>query len=148
NGAATPVFGVDQDPGLQLQVLAGTPLQNVDEIAFAPSTMDSLGVHIGDRVTVSAAGRSMTVVGRVLVPTTSHTAYDQSAWVTRESLLSLPETAVADGQEDFFEDYLLLTWRPDADIEAARERLQSIVDSGEGLYETKPAELPPGVDTL
>ena len=31
----------------------------------------------------------MRVVGKALLPATSHTAYDQSAWMTRESLMSL-----------------------------------------------------------
>jgi hypothetical protein len=148
NGTTTPVFGVATDRGFDLTVLDGSAPAGPDEIAFAPSTMDALGVKIGDRVTVGEADRSMRVVGKALLPTTSHTVYDQSGWVTRDSLMSLLDGSRAVSDDEFFEDYLLLTWRPDADVAAARDRMTAIVDSAQHIYYTSPAELPPGVDSL
>ena len=117
--------------GIRPEALDGSAPAGLDEIAFAPTTMKSLGVKIGDRVTVGDAGRSMRVVGTALLPETSHTAYDQSAWVTRDSLMSLLEDSTAAADDEFFEDYLLLKWRPDADVAAARDRMAAIANSAQ-----------------
>jgi predicted lysophospholipase L1 biosynthesis ABC-type transport system permease subunit len=148
NGTTTPVFGVATDGGFDLKLLDGSAPEGLDEIAFAPSTMDALGLHIGDRVTVGGAGRTMRVVGKALLPATSHTAYDQSAWITRDSLMSLLSDAPPEADDDFFEDYLLLAWRPDTDVAAARERMATIANSAQAIYYSEPATLPAGVDSL
>jgi hypothetical protein len=148
NGTATPVFGVATDGGFDLTLLDGSAPEGLDEIAFGPSTMNSLGLNIGDRVTVGDAGRSMRVVGEALLPPTSHTAYDQSAWVTRDSLMSLLDESTASADDEFFEDHLLLTWRRDADVAAARDRLAAIASGGQAIYSSSPAALPPGVESL
>lgn len=146
NGTSTPVFGIADDGDFEPTLLDGAAPEGMDEIAFAPSTMRALGVHIGDRVTVGDAGRSMRVVGSALLPATSHTAYDQSGWITRDSLMSVVEPATSD--DEFFEDYLLLTWKPDIDVVAARQRMTELANTRQAIYLSIPAELPPGVDSL
>ena len=69
----------------------GRPLgprpRGTGEIALAPTTMKALGLHVGERVKVgSPPGRSVRVVGRALLPPSSHTDYDQSAWMTAAGL--------------------------------------------------------------
>ena len=49
--------------------------------------MHDLKLHIGDRVAVgSTTGHTATVVGTALLPASSHTDYDQSAWMTAAGL--------------------------------------------------------------
>lgn len=146
NGTSTPVFGIAPG-GLRPKLLHGSAPTGLDEIAFAPSTMDALGVHIGDRVEVGDAGRSMRVVGSALLPPTSHTAYDQSAWVTRDSLMSVVDPAAAHDDE-FFEDFLLLKWKPGTDEAAARQRMDDLAGSAQAVYFSAAAELPAGVESL
>ena len=69
---------------MQPVVLSGRAPRHRDEIAFAPTTLRALGVEVGDRVSVGEAppGRTARVVGTALLPETSHTAYDQSGWMT------------------------------------------------------------------
>lgn len=146
DGQATPVFGVAAAPdGSTLVVLAGRAPSRDDEIAFAPTTMRALGVRLGDEVSVgSAPGRPMRVVGRVLLPATSHTEYDQSGWITHDALMSLLGTNV-DG--DTVEDELLVRWSPDGDVAAGRKRLDAMAQS-EGVAGSMPAALPPAVESL
>jgi ABC-type lipoprotein release transport system permease subunit len=146
DGTSTPVFGIAADGEFEPKLLDGSVPQGMDEIAFGPSTMSALGVHIGDRVAVGEAGRSMRVVGSALLPATSHTAYDQSGWITSDSLMSLVDPATAD--DEFFEDMLLLRWKPDADVSAARQRLAELASTKQAVYFSMPAELPDGVDSL
>ena len=50
-------------------VLAGRAPRTASEIAFAPTTMKRLGLHIGDRVRVGAAATpNVRVVGKALLP--------------------------------------------------------------------------------
>ena len=120
NGTPTPTFGTKSVTGdIHPVVLAGRAPRNPSEIAFAPTTMRRLGLHIGDRVP-SARPRRRTSASsaKALLPETSHTSYDQSAWMTAAGLAAaLPTDAAASG--DFTEDYLLLRWRPHADPQAA-----------------------------
>jgi hypothetical protein len=149
NGMATPMFGVSAGHGaMRLAVLAGRAPEREDEIAFAPTTMDRLGVHIGDRVTVGESpGRPMVVVGRALLPATSHTDYDQSAWITGKALEAVvPPNANDSG--DFFEDFLLLEWKPSTNVGAAESRMNQIAAKDTSIYYTAPAELPAAVRTL
>jgi hypothetical protein len=141
-----PVFGTKTvEDGIDFIVLAGEPPRSADEIVVAPTTMKQLGLHIGDRLTVGEGpGRPVTIVGRALLPETSHTSYDQGSWMTHEGLVaSLPEDI--DPNSDLFEDYLLLEWRPEADVKAATARLARV---GDGMYESQQAELPLTVETL
>src|SRR4029079_8400217 len=100
--------------------------------------------HRGDVVRVGAAGRRMKIVGVALLPATSHTDYDQSAWMNYTALTrALPTTS--DLGSDFFEDYVLVRWRQGADVAAAQRRLGAL---GGGEYYTAPATLPNAVVSL
>ena len=81
NGTPTPTFGTKPVKGdIHPVVLAGRAPRTATEIALAPTTMKRLGLHIGDRVRVGAAATpNVRVVGKALLPETSHTSYDQSA---------------------------------------------------------------------
>ena len=147
DGTATPTFGVEPITGaVALEIVDGAAPAAPDEIALAPKTMDALHLRIGDHTTVGD-GRQVVVVGRALLPATSHTDYDQGAWMTHDGLLaSLPRDL--DAEDDFFEDYLLLQWAPGADVSSAAQRLQPVVAEGKGLYAALPAELPSAVASL
>ena len=88
NGTTTPAFGTTTEKGnISLVVLDGRAPSRPDEIAFAPATMRELHLHIGDRVLLgSEKDRAARVVGSALLPATSHTDYDQSAWMTAAGL--------------------------------------------------------------
>ena len=145
---ATPTFGVEPITGaVALEIIDGAAPSAPDEIALAPKTMDALHLRIGDHTTVGDGGRQVVVVGRALLPATSHTDYDQGAWMTHDGLFaSLPDDL--DVEDDFFEDYLLLQWARGADVSSAAQRLQPVVDEGEGVYAAQPAELPSAVASL
>jgi hypothetical protein len=147
DGTSTPTFGVAERGPIGLEVLAGRAPARRDEIAFAPTTMNVLDVRIGDQVTVGASKRHMRVVGRVLLPATSHTDYDQGASMTRDALLANVPAGLEPG-DDFYEDYHLLRWKPGADVSGLRRRLDAIAERGDGLYSSQPAELPPAVESL
>ncbi len=144
NDVPTPTFGIRTVSGdIAPVVLAGRAPDGDDEIAMAPTTMDKLGVGIGDEVRVgSVPGRTMRVVGRALLPSTSHTDYDLSAWIPLDQLSSV----VADAQQSSFEDYLLVRFGADADVPAVRQRLTAISEA-EGYFEG-PAELPTAIQSL
>ncbi|HET9729503.1 MAG TPA: ABC transporter permease, partial [Acidimicrobiia bacterium] len=148
NGTATPTFGTAAVKGdVPFVVLAGHAPRADDEIVIAPTTMKRLGLRIGDTARVgSQPVRVMHVVGRALLPTTSHTSYDQSAWMTAPALRS----SIAPGAEssgDFTEDYLLVRWKPGADVAAAQARLEKLAGSDKA-FDTLPAQLPPSVKVL
>jgi hypothetical protein len=148
NGTSTPTFGIAPvDGNMHLVVVAGSPPTAADEIALGPRTMEQLGLHIGDHVTVgNPPGRRLVVVGRALLPATSHTEYDESAWMTRDALMaSLPHI---DAGDDFFEDYLLLRWKPGADSAAATKRLDALAAREPEVYFDGPADLPGAVKGL
>ena len=148
NGTPTPTFGTKSVTGdIHPVVLAGRAPRTPSEIAFAPTTMRRLGLHIGDRVRVGAAATpNVRVVGKALLPETSHTSYDQSAWMTAPGLAAaLPTDAAASG--DFTEDYLLLRWRPHADTQAALARFRKLAGPDEP-FESASATLPTGVAVL
>lgn len=125
NGNATPTFGTNALAGdIELVVLAGRAPRGPDEIAFAPSTMKARGVAIGDTVKVgSKPARDATVVGEALMPATSHTEYDQSAWMTLPGLrASLPPVAER-GADDLW-DFVFVRWKPGTNVAVAQKRLQ------------------------
>jgi hypothetical protein len=145
DGHSTPTFGTQLLKGrLQPLVLEGHAPRGNDEIAFAPTTMKNLGVQIGDVVRVgSGRGRPMHVVGRALLPATSHTDYDESAWITRPAL----EKAIPrDAGPDLVEDWNLVRFRPGADTHAALRRFEAI--SRPNGYYSGPATLPSAVISL
>jgi hypothetical protein len=121
NGVSTPVFGTAPAKGdIKFVVLSGRAPRAPKEIAFAPSTMDALKVNVGDVVYVSKERRAVTVVGKVLLPATSHTAYAQSGWMTTQGLR--PFIA---GDTFATEDYLLLRWKPHTDTSATIDRINA-----------------------
>jgi len=148
NGTSTPTFGTTVLKGdVDLVVLEGRAPRGSGEIALAPTTMDQLRLGIGDEVRFGEGGseRSMRVVGRALLPATSHTDYDESAWVTMRALRSvLPGDAQLGGVET--EDYVLLRWRPGADIDAAQARFARVAEGKD--YFVQPATLSPAVVSL
>jgi predicted lysophospholipase L1 biosynthesis ABC-type transport system permease subunit len=142
DGRPTPMFGIRTVKGaLPLVVLHGRAPDGPDEIAFAPTTMRSLGLAIGDRVRVGGDGGPLvTVVGEALLPATSHTDYDQSGWMTAAGL-----TRAVGPPSDNGEDYLLLQWAPGADVAAAEKRVARI--GGKDLF-AQAALLPTAVADL
>jgi hypothetical protein len=149
NGTGTSTFGVAPAQGdIALEMLAGSAPTQPDEIAFGPTTMDALGLHLGDRVTIGdAPGHRAVVVGRSLLPPSSHTDYDQAAWMTHDGLMATLGD-VHDDSGDFFEDFLFLKWKPGADVAAAQDRLQAVLATNRGVYFTAPAQLPGAVRSL
>jgi predicted lysophospholipase L1 biosynthesis ABC-type transport system permease subunit len=125
DGKGTPTFGTRELAGnIEFVMLAGRAPRGPDEIAFGPATMQKLRLSIGDTVKVGPApGRSAQVVGEALLPSTAHTEYDQSAWMTlpglEASLLPVEER----GDQDLW-DIVLFRWKPGADVAAAEKRMQ------------------------
>ena len=142
DGAPTPTFGTSVVKGsMSLVVLQGHAPRSRDEIAFGPATLRELKVRIGDRVTVGPAGHRARVVGTALLPATSHTDYDHSAWMTGAGL----RTALGPEGTDIT-DYALIRWRNGVGGAAASERLSRLAD-GQSVY-AMPAELPSSVVEL
>src|SRR5262249_43047410 len=125
NGVSTPTFGTTPERGdLSFLVLSGRAPSGDDEIAFAPQTMKSLSLHLGDTVSVDGLPGRVEVVGKALVTETSHTQYDQSAWLTAGALHRALATQ-PEGSSDV-EDYLLVKFKPGADVAAATARLHKL----------------------
>lgn len=142
DGRPTPMFGIRTVKGsLPLVMLRGRAPEGPDEAAFAPTTMRSLRLSIGDRVRVGDDGaRSVTVVGEALLPATSHTDYDQSGWMTAAGL-----SRAVGPPSDNGEDYLLVKWAPGTDVAAAEQRVAEI--GGDELF-AQAAVLPTAVADL
>jgi len=147
-GVATPTFGITTLRGrMPLVVLSGHAPRTASELAVAPSTQRSLKLHVGDRVTVGKApGRTMHVVGIALLPSSSHTGYDESGWMTLAGLRAAVGTDAVRKRPDDFEDYLLLRWRPGADVAAAERRISKFAGSHD--YFSQRATLPTSVVDL
>ncbi len=145
DGVPTPTWGMRSLKGrMDMIVLEGRLPQTTGEIAIAPETMKKLGLHIGDDVAVGTGKGSPTrVVGRVLVPASSHTEYDESGLMTRAGLLrAIPRNA---GPE-LTENWIFLRWRAGADTHASQQALTRFADGHQ--YFVEPAKLPDAVDSL
>ncbi len=141
DGRPTPMFGTRAVKGsMPLIVLRGRAPDGPDEIAFAPTTMRSLGLSLGDRVRVGSNEGSVTVVGEALLPATSHTDYDQSGWMTAAGL-----TRAVGPPSDNGEDYLLIEWHSGVDPTAAGRRIRKL--GGPELF-AQAAVLPTAVADL
>ena len=104
-------------------MLTGHAPRTSDEIAFGPGTLRDLKLHVGDRVRVGdAPGREATVVGTALLPASSHTDYDQSAWMTAAGVRAAASARSASSTPNAYEDYVLVRWKPGVKHAAARER--------------------------
>jgi len=147
NSTPTPTFGTRTVSGaMHLVVIDGHAPRNAHEIAFAPTTLKRMHLHVGDVVTVGANGNRARIVGEALLPETSHTSYDQSAWITRDALIAaLPREALSSG--DFTEDYLLVGWKPGTDAKAALARFAKLAPPDEP-FESARASLPTAVSVL
>jgi hypothetical protein len=146
NGVTTPTFATTSLKGrLAPVVLDGRAPRTPDEVAFGPGTMRELKLHIGQRVAVgNKSGQVATVVGTALLPATSHTDYDQSAWMTApgvEALLGPPSRL----DTNDYEDYVLVKWAAGARVAAASHRLAAL---GDGRYDVEPAIRPSAVISL
>jgi predicted lysophospholipase L1 biosynthesis ABC-type transport system permease subunit len=146
NGVTTPTFATTSlKGGLAPVVLDGRAPRAPDEIAFGPGTLHDLKLHIGDRIPIGETpGRTATVVGTALLPASSHTDYDQSAWMTAAGVQAVlgPPSRV---DVNDFEDYVLVKWAPGIRVESARHRLAAL---GGGSYYSAPAERPAAVVSL
>jgi hypothetical protein len=130
DGVPTPTFGIHTYRGrMPLVILSGHAPRTDSEIAFAPTTAEALHVSVGDEVRVGKPGRQMRVVGTALLPRTSHTGYDQSAWLTLPALRTAVGADTVQGRPDNFEDYQLIRWRRGADVAAAEHRLGRLAHS-------------------
>ena len=143
NGVATPTFGTRPvKSALPFVMLSGRPPSATNEIAFAPTTMEALHLHLGDEITAGRTAR-VRVVGEALLPATSHTDYDQSGWMTLSGLQrALP---ASQRSPENIEDYVLVRWQPDANVAAAQKRLSAI---GGDTYFSQPATRPTAVIDL
>ena len=121
SGVATPTWGTEMFKGkLAPVVLAGRAPRTRDEIAFGPATLRDLNANIGERVSIGPNGHgTVKVVGTALVPASSHTDYDQSAWMTLPGLESVTgPTAKLDVND--FEDYGFVKWSAHVNVAHAR----------------------------
>ncbi len=146
NGVTTPTFATASlKGGLAPVVLDGRAPRAVDEIAFGPATLRELKLHVGDRIPVGERrGRTARVVGTALLPASSHTDYDQSAWMTAAGVEALVGPIGRLDSNDY-EDYVLVKWASGADVAAARRHLSGL---GGGRYYAAKAALPVAVVSL
>ena len=147
NGVSTPTFGVTRLKGnMNPVVLHGRAPRARDEMAIAPVTMQALKLHIGDHAVVGAHDLRVHVVGEALLPASSHTDYDQSAWMTGAGLHAVLPPA-DQLSPDEFEDYVFIRWAPDARVAAAEHRYAGL-HHGDDAWFTSRAELPGAVTEL
>jgi cell division protein FtsX len=145
DGVPTPTWGVRTLKGsMRIVVLEGRVPRTTGEIALAPETMKKLHLRMGQDVRVGPGpGRPTRVVGRVLVPASSHTEYDESALMT---IAGLRRAIPKDAGSEFTEDWVLVRARPGADVSQLRSDLTRFA-SRRQLY-AEPAKLPDAVDSL
>ena len=147
NGVSTPTFGITALLGdMSPVVLHGRAPRTPDEMAIAPVTMRALKLRIGDHAVVGAHNRRVHVVGEALLPASSHTDYDQSAWMTGAGLRSaLPPANQVSADE--FEDYVFVRWAPGVKVAAAESRLRNL-HRGSDAWFTSGVVLPGAVIEL
>ncbi|MGZ4210481.1 MAG: ABC transporter permease [Actinomycetota bacterium] len=122
---------------------AGRAPRTAEEIALGPKTLRRIHKSIGQTVAVSILGvtpRRFTIVGRLVIPTVGHTAnLGEGSLVTSEAINSfLNDPSAANTPDEF-----AVRFRPGADEDAARARLQAkLADLGAGLSPpTTPGDL-------
>jgi ABC-type lipoprotein release transport system permease subunit len=147
-GVATPTFAIETlKGGIKPVVLTGHAPRADDEIAFGPGTMRDLNVHVGDRIRVGdPPGHTVAVVGTALLPASSHTDYDQSAWMTVDAVQRLVGP-IGKLDSNAYEDYALVRWEPGVNERAAQKALLAKLGSQGQLYHQR-AVLPTAVVTL
>jgi hypothetical protein len=130
-GTAVPAIGIDQLHGRGfLTVLTGRAPAGPHQIALGPHTLHTLGLHVGQRVMVSAHGRAsmMRVVGSAVfaafsVGGGSATDLGTGAAVSA-SVLSQPNPPGCVGRVTCY-NFFLLRYRPGTDLPAAANRLRA-----------------------
>jgi hypothetical protein len=144
DGRSVPTFGTTRLEGdIDFVVLEGRAPVAADEVAMAPVTMDGLGLRVGDEIGVGPGSTApVRVVGRVLLPATSHTEYDQGAWMTEAGLERVLPPGFDRGS-DFGEGYVLMRWREGIDATEQHERLTAM-----GVEYVQSPELPAAVEGL
>jgi len=147
NGVATPTYATKTVEGdIAPVVLTGRAPSTNDEIAFGPGTLRDLKLHVGERIHVgNRPGREVTVVGTALLPASSHTDYDQSAWMTAAAVRSVVGP-IGKLDSNAYEDYVFIRWKAGVNHPAAQKALLSKFPTDE-LY-NQPAVLPTAVVSL
>jgi cell division protein FtsX len=121
-------------------IVDGRAPRGPNEIVLGASTLSDDGYKIGQTVRVGPGpGRPVAFVGTALLPPSSHTTYDESAWMSADGL---DESVPAELPDQFYEDYVLLKFKPDADRNAAVGRLEPLAEY------SVPAKIAPEVATL
>jgi hypothetical protein len=138
------VFGIRSLRGdIPLEIIEGRAPRGTDELAIAPTTMARLGLQVGDEVRVGRGdGRPMRVVGKPLLPASSHTDYDESVWMDAAAWRTVVPRAE---QEDpnAIEHWVLARTRPGADVEKVVAPYLEL-----GVEYGGPAEFPTSVESL
>jgi hypothetical protein len=147
-GVSTPTYAITTLEGdIAPVVLAGRAPRTDDEIAFGPGTLRNLKLHVGDRIRVGKPpGHAVTVVGTALLPASSHTDYDESAWMTADAVQRLVGP-IDKLDSNAYEDYVLVRWKPGVKDGAAQKALLAKLGSPDQLYDQR-AVLPTAVITL
>ena len=102
NGVGVPTFAVLDVGGtgspVTLAMVSGRPPKTRDEAAMGPATAVSLGVHVGNWVTIGHHMR-VRLVGEALFPTDVHSEFDEGLWLTRaefDAVVPPPMPSLAD----------------------------------------------------
>jgi predicted lysophospholipase L1 biosynthesis ABC-type transport system permease subunit len=101
DGVGVPTFSVRAVPStgspITLAMVVGRAPSAQDEAAIGPDTAKSLGVRIGQWVTIGR-GERVRVVGEALFPSDVHSEFDQGLWLTVAKFDSVvpPSTALSD----------------------------------------------------
>jgi hypothetical protein len=133
SGTVVPAIGIDQLHGRGfLTLLTGRAPAGPHQIALGPRTLHTLGVHVGQRVMVSAHGQAsmMRVMGSAVfaafsVGGGSATDLGTGAAVSA-SVLSQPNPPACVGRMTCY-NFFLLRYRPGTDLPAAASRLRAAV---------------------
>jgi hypothetical protein len=105
-----------------------------------------LKVHVGDRVPIGPKpGHTVTIVGTALLPASSHTDYDQSAWMTLPGLETVTGRAATISVNEY-EDYGFVKWKPHVNVSHAQHEVVSLL--GSDIGDAAPATLPTAVVSL
>ncbi|MDX6332801.1 MAG: putative transport system permease protein [Streptosporangiaceae bacterium] len=132
-GTAVPAIGIDQLHGRGfLTMLTGQAPAGPHQIALGPRSLHTLGLHVGQRVMVSAHGRAamMRVAGSAVfaafsVGGGSATDLGTGAAVSA-SVLSQPNPPACVGGVTCY-NFFLLRYQPGTDLPAAANRLRAAV---------------------
>ena len=121
------------NPPIQLVTIAGRAPQRADEAAVGPATAQQLHVGIGDTIVVGRPPQRVRIVGKALFPSEVHSAFDEGAWLTPQTLDAVAPPSTA-GVE--LERLVVVRFRATVDVGAATRRLSKRIDpaiaSGEG----------------